>query len=295
MEPPSTTLAAALSVTVVVSLPSVTFTLTGFSTFRRENILLEANFAAQVNGEMRLGSVAESVTVSGEAPIVDVRNATQQQVLTRQIITELPAVRVIDRQAAMLPGVVNVIPAGAALTGSGTAATSIHGSATGDSKWLINGMPIVYGTSAGGSQQALNDAGFEQVSVDDGAGSAESALSGARFNIIPKEGGNSVSGQFWANWGPGWQSDNLSQALRSAGVSGTSKIDFDYDVGPSVGGPLMRDKLWYFAAYRKKGTQQTIFNTFTDDCSPLHSRNGWYQDVTGRLTYQISGGNKINS
>ena len=273
---------------------TVTFTLTGFSTFRRENILLEANFAAQVNGEMRLGSVAESVTVSGEAPIVDVRNATQQQVLTRQIITELPAVRVIDRQAAMLPGVVNVIPAGAALTGSGTAATSIHGSNTGDSKWLINGMPIVFGTSAGGSQQALNDAGFEQVSVDDGAGSAESALSGARFNIIPKEGGNAVSGQFWANWGPGWQSDNLSQALRSAGVAGTSKIDFDYDVGPSVGGPLMRDKLWYFAAYRKKGTQQTIFNTFNDDGSPLHSRNGWYQDVTGRLTYQISGGNKIN-
>jgi hypothetical protein len=81
----------------------------------------------------------------------------------------------------------------------------------------------------------------------------------------------------------------LSQALRSAGVAGTSKIDFDYDVGPSVGGPLMRDKLWYFAAYRKKGTQQTIFNTFNDDGSPLHSRNGWYQDVTGRLTYQISG------
>jgi Carboxypeptidase regulatory-like domain len=95
---------------------TVSFTLTGFSTYRRENILLEANFTAQVNAEMRVGELAESITVSSEAPVVDVKSAAQQQVLTRQIITELPAVRVIDRQAAMLPGVLNVIPAGAALT-----------------------------------------------------------------------------------------------------------------------------------------------------------------------------------
>jgi Carboxypeptidase regulatory-like domain/TonB-dependent Receptor Plug Domain len=273
---------------------SVTFKLQGFSTYRREDILLEANFTAQVNAEMKVGEVAESITVSGETPVVDVKSAAQQQVLTRQIITELPAVRVIDRQAAMLPGVLNVIPAGAALTGSGTAATSIRGSATGDSKWLINGMPIVFGTSAGGSQQALNDAGFEQVSVDDGAGSAESALSGARFNIIPKEGGNRVTGQFWGSWGPGWQNKNLSPELQAAGVAGTSKIDFDYDLGPAIGGPILRNKLWYFTAYRKKGTQQTIFNTFNDDGTPLHSRNGWYQDVTGRLTYQATKANKVN-
>ena len=273
---------------------TVTFTLSGFSVYRRENILLEANFTAQVNAELRVGELAESITVSGETPVVDVKSAAQQQVLTRQIIAELPAVRVIDRQAAMLPGVLNVVPAGAALTGSGTATTTIRGSAAGDSKWLINGMPIVFGTSAGGSQQALNDAGFEQVSVDDGAGSAESALSGARFNVIPKEGGNRVSGQFWGNWGPGWQSENLSPELRAAGVAGTSKIDFDYDVGPAIGGPIIANKLWYFTAYRKKGTQQTIFNTFNDDGTPLHSRNGWYQDVTGRLTYQASRTNKIN-
>jgi hypothetical protein len=273
---------------------TVTFTLPGFSAYRREGILLEANFTAQVNADMRVGGLAESITVSGETPVVDVKSAAQQQVLTRQIITELPAVRVIDRQAAMLPGVLNVIPAGAALTGSGTATTTIRGSAAGDSKWLINGMPIVFGTSAGGSQQALNDAGFEQVSVDDGAGSAESALSGARFNVIPKEGGNRVSGQFWGNWGPGWQSENLSPELQTAGVAGTSKIDFDFDLGPAIGGPIVKNKLWYFTAYRKKGTQQTIFNTFNDDGTPLHSRNGWYQDVTGRLTYQANKTNKVN-
>ena len=108
---------------------TVTFTLPGFSTYRREDILLEANFTAQVNAEMRIGQLAESITVSGETPVVDVKSAGQQQVLTRQIIAELPAVRVIDRQAAMLPGVLNVVPAGAALTGSGTATTTIRGSA----------------------------------------------------------------------------------------------------------------------------------------------------------------------
>jgi hypothetical protein len=55
----------------------------------------------------------------------------------------------------------------------------------------------------------------------------------------------------------------------------------------------VKNKLWYFTAYRKR-TQQTIFNTFNDDGTPLHSRNGWYQDVTGRLTHQADKTNKVN-
>lgn len=273
---------------------TVTFALPGFATTVRPNILLEANFAAQINVELKLSALAETITVSGEAPVVDVKSAGQQQVLTREILDELPAARVIDRQAAMLPGVLNVVPAGGALTGSGTARTSVHGSDFGDSKWLLNGMPIVLGTSAGGSQQALNDAGFEQVSVDDGSGSAESSLSGVRFNIIPKEGGNMVSGLFWGTWGPGWQSDNLSPELAAAGVGGTAGIDFDFDLGPAIGGPIVRNRLWYFSAYRQKGTQQTIFNTFYSDGTPVQSRNGWYKTATGRLTFQATGRDKIS-
>ena len=272
---------------------AVTFTLTGFATTVRPNVIIEANFAAQVNAELKVSALQETITVTGEAPIVDVKSSVQQQVLTREILDELPAVRVIDRQAAMLPGVLNVVPAGGAVTGSGTASTSLHGSDFNDSKWLMNGLPIVLGTSAGGSQQALNDAGFEQVSVDDGSGSAESSLSGARFNIIPKEGGNTVSGLFWGTWGPGWQSDNLSPELAAAGVGGTTKIDFDFDLGPAIGGPILRNRLWYFSAYRQKGTQQTIFNTFYSDGSPVQSRNGWYKTATGRLTFQATRRDKV--
>jgi len=273
---------------------TVTFALTGFATTVRPNVVIEASFAAQVNADLKLSSLQETITVTGEAPIVDVRSSGQQQVLTREILDELPAARVVDRQAAMLPGVLNVVPAGGAVTGSGTARTSLHGSDFNDSKWLLNGLPIVLGTSAGGSQQALNDAGFEQVSVDDGGGSAESSLSGARFNIIPKEGGNTVSGLFWGSWGPGWQADNLSPELRAAGVGNTAKIDFDFDLGPAIGGPILQNRVWYFAAYRQKGTQQTLFNTFYSDGVPVQSRNGWYKTATGRLTFQATRRDKIS-
>ena len=298
---------------------SVTFALEGFATVKREGIVLQADFTAAVNAELKVGSLQETITVTGASPVVDVKSTSQQQVLTREILNELPAVRVIDRQAQMLPGVLNVVPAGAAVTGSGTATTSIHGSATGDSKWLINGLPITFGTSGGGNQQAINDAGFEQVSVDDGSGNAESSLGGARFNVIPKEGGNTTSGLVFGNWHPsGWQNNNLTSDLQALGVGGTSKIDYDFDVSPAVGGPIMQSKLWYFAAYRQKGTQQTIFNTFTDasglhappassllpntasgcatgdpNCFPLHSKNGWYKTATGRLTYQATKRDKI--
>jgi hypothetical protein len=270
----------------------VQFSLPGFSTMVREGILIEGTFAAQVNADLQLGSLEETLTVTGESPVVDVRSATPVKVLNREQMSELPAIRVLDRQASMMPGIQVRIPVDS--TGSGQGQVSMYGSQAGDSRWMVDGLPITFGSGGGGSQQALNDSGFEQVSFDDGMGSAEMTTGGVRINAILKEGGDRFTGQFWANYAPGWQSENLTPELKAAGVGGTGKIEYDYDFGPSFGGPIKRQKLWFFGAYRKKGVQQTVFNTFTREGEPWVSRSGWYQTGTGRLTYQASKRDKIS-
>ena len=93
----------------VVSLPPgvyiVTFTLPGFSTVRREGVALEGSFAATVNVELQVGTVEETVTVSGETPIVDVQNVQRQQVITSEALALIPANRSFEHLASLVPGI----------------------------------------------------------------------------------------------------------------------------------------------------------------------------------------------
>src|SRR6266566_1628188 len=83
----------------------VTFTLAGFSTAKREGIELKGTFVATVNADMRVGTVEETVTVSGEPPIVDVQKTTQQRVMSNEVIDNIPVSRYFGTLATLIPGV----------------------------------------------------------------------------------------------------------------------------------------------------------------------------------------------
>src|SRR5690606_20444078 len=93
----------------IVELPPgeyvVTFSLSGFSTVRREGIKLAGSFTATVNADLTVGALEESVTVSGESPLVDVQSAKRQQVLDRDVISSIPSARVYHSIAALVPGI----------------------------------------------------------------------------------------------------------------------------------------------------------------------------------------------
>jgi len=69
---------------------SITFTLPGFNTVKRDGVELPANFTATINADLRVGALEETVTVSGASPVVDVQNAVQQVVLSRQVLDAVP-------------------------------------------------------------------------------------------------------------------------------------------------------------------------------------------------------------
>jgi hypothetical protein len=286
---------------------TVTFTLSGFSTVKHEAIELTASFTATVNADMRLGALEETITVTSEAPLVDVQNVTQQQVMTRDVIDAIPVgTKSVVALGVLIPGMTtNSQDVGG--TQYGSAAMAIHGSRLFEQTLLYDGMYYNNGAGRGGSFVAvsINDATVREVSLETGGLSAESELGGVRGNVIPKDGGNSFEGSFsGAFTNHALQSTNLSDEAKAAGLTSVDRVNYIYDVNPALGGPIRTDKLWFFAAYRQWETNQyaagLFYNKSTvpwireDDLSrPAYEGDEDY-NASIRLTWQASSRNKFN-
>src|SRR6266850_3334823 len=229
---------------------TVTFTLPGFSTFRRDGIDLTTGFTATVNADLRVGAVAETVTVSGVAPVVDVQNVQQQTTITRATLDAIPTSR---RPAQLLTMIVGADTGGTNFhdvggVGSDRGFFGVHGQRADDMTYNFAGMDSrVF--SGGGFQ--YNPHTFEEVVVETSAGSAEATTGGVQINIIPKDGGNRFTARRSTEiTGPSLTSDNLTDDLRSRGLTAAPSVRKYYDVGGGLGGPIKRDKLWFFGASR---------------------------------------------
>src|SRR5712691_6142954 len=277
---------------------TVTFSLQGFSTIKREGIALTTGFTAGVNAELKVGSLEETITVTGEAPVVDTQNVEQQQTLSREILDAIPTSR---RPAQFITLIVGADGGANASTlhdvggvGSDRAFFGVHGQRADDMTYNFGGMDSrVF--SGGGFQ--YNAHTFEEVVVETAAGSAEATTGGVQINIIPKDGGNRFSGTASYEYtGPSLTSDNLTDELRGRGLTAAPSVRRYYDVGGGVGGPIKRDKLWFFGASRGEDRslyqvgnyynkrQGTLF--YEPDLSrPAYNRD-YSTDYSLRLTWQ---------
>ncbi len=288
---------------------TVTFTLTGFNTVRREGIELTSGFTANINGEMRVGAVEETITVTGEAPTVDVQSVARQTVTSREIMDALPTDRNFVNFAAMTPGmqvtgVLQNVGGSIAETGMNL---QIHGSRAGDSQILVDGMRSINGMAAGGLQYGIyqNNAMAQEIAFQTDGMSAEYETSGVQSNFIPKEGSNSLRGFFTGRYtNTSLEADNLDQDLISRGLTSGNKIEKIWDANPSGGGPIIRDRMWIFGAYRHWGANNYIAGLYEDaDRSALFYTPSseqaiypsWHMSAVSRLTTQVSPKNKVNA
>jgi hypothetical protein len=207
---------------------SVTFTLAGFSTVKREGIELTTGFTATANADMRVGSLEETITVTGASPVVDTQNVRQQNVLTREVLDVIPAMKSTQAFAALTLGAsvpMNRHDVGGS-SGEFTAGAAIHGVSGGDSTTNFDGtrVQLMFGNGGGGIRWfKLNQVMAEEVTLQTGGISAESETGGFVQNVVPKEGGNTF--RLYANGnytGGDLQSDNLSGELRARSCSGSS-------------------------------------------------------------------------
>jgi hypothetical protein len=285
---------------------SVTFTLPGFSTVRREGVELPASFTATVNAEMRVGTVEETITVSGAAPTVDVHNVLQQKVLEKAVLDALPATRSPQAFIVFTPGITSVRLGGIA-GGRDEYLLAIHGGRAGESLITIDGDKLVFTAGTGGTTQAVryNQATIQEISVQTGATSAEQQTSAIVSNIIPREGSNAYTGYFTASYsGRSLQGNNLSDALKATGLTSVSGLITLYEVTPAFGGPIVRDKLWFYSAFRAQSTNQSRAGLYQDVnptdwvYTPDYSRQLENRidnpDMNTRLTWQATSKNKLS-
>jgi hypothetical protein len=277
----------------IVDLPpgtyDVVFNLTGFRVVRREGVVLQGSFAAQINGELQVGSLEESITVTGESPIVDVVNNRSQFVANREILDAIPTpIRNTPLRALLLPGTA-VTPF---VLGQYT--MSVHGSNSADTVIAIDGMRV--NNLCGSGQYSgfyMNDAAVEEVTFTTGAESAEMQSGGLRINSTPRDGGNTFSGTFFAyGAGSGLQADNRSDEVRPF-VQNPPGIAYLWQINPSFGGPIVRNKLWFYVSYKYEDSKTYVASSqFADGSQAFRQSMGNYTGV-GRLTWQASERDKV--
>ncbi len=296
----------------IINLPpgtySVSFSLTGFSTVKREGLEVTIGVTAQANADLKVGAVAETITVTGETPVVDIQSASQARAVTATQFKELPSGGSWIQMAALVPAVrAGNTDVGGVLGDQTGAQVSAHGSLAGDGVSMIDGMRIgnMY-LASNLTNMSLSPLLFDEVNVQLSGQIAETGTNGVIMNAIPRSGGNRFSGSLLANGsGPGLQSSNITSNLNSRGVqNASSTLKKLYDLNGAVGGPIMKDKLWFYATSRYFTNEYYLASKFyatdptalvrTSDTSRQAYAGTYTYDNNARLTWAISPKQKLS-
>jgi hypothetical protein len=237
---------------------TVTFTLSGFSAVKRERVVLTGSAATSVDADLRVGSLEETITVTGEAPIVDVSSTSRQAVLSADTIDALPTARSYVTLARMIPSAIyNGTDVGGSNLQLVGGSVRIHGSREQDQRVTLNGintMTLQAGGNIGGQIPDVGSA--SEVTVDHTGVSAELPTGGVRINFIPRDGGNNFSNSTFFTFTSGsLMSSNFTDELKAAGLGTPNEVKKNWDLNSSFGGPFKRDAVWFWFSMRYNGVE----------------------------------------
>jgi hypothetical protein len=292
---------------------TVTFTLTGFNSVRREGLILVGSNTLPVSAELSVGAVQETLTVTAASPVVDIQNTRQQATLTREMLDVLPRARNAQNTGMLLPGMVadgsanGVTHDVGGSSGENQVVLSIHGSVNGDQTLQMDGFPVhVYDASTSMSGIQYSDAQVQEFNFEFSAISAETGSGGVRVNVVPKEGGNVLRPTLFVNGTyHSLTAANLTDKIKATGLTDTDHVDKLWDFNPSLGGPIKKDKLWFFTTYRNWGVNKFPAFAFHEAGDPftVHplvldmTQRAYdpqrYWSLLGRLTWQATRKNKF--
>jgi hypothetical protein len=288
---------------------TVTFTLPGFNQFKRDGVELTGSFTATIDAELRVGAVEETLTVTGQSPIVDVQTASLQRVLSKDVIDVIPAGRGQSALAVLIPG---MTAGGQDVGGSNNqtlSAISIHGGRGTDQRQSVDGLTVRNVAGQGNSTNTVMDVGSSQeMTIDYAAGNAEAITGGVLFNFVPKEGGNNFSGSFFgSHTNTDFQNSNYTPELQAQGLRAPNRLKNLFDYNASAGGPIARDKVWFYSSARFQRSENYIAGLWENknagdltkwlyeaDLDRQTSSFLKSNTVNTRVTWQASPRNKFN-
>lgn len=272
----------------------VTFTLQGFNSMKREGIVLESNFTATINAELTVGTVSETVTVKGGSPVVDVQNALVQQVVSKELLEAIPTGRSYQSVAQTAPGIMLDRPDVGGSEAFFATNLFVHGSGVSDQTFLLDGIDLSDGEADGRFTGMYRDAGDnEEIVYQTSAITAETSRGGVRVNMIGSTGGNQFKGAVFLGYTPGsLQSNNLTPEIIAAGLPTPESLQRSQDYNLTLGGPIKRDKIWFFSSSRYWTIDRLAAGAFNHDGSRA-SDDVTHTASSLRLTMQPTPNDKI--
>ncbi len=287
---------------------TVTFTLPGFNTFRREGVVLPSEFTATVNADMGVGVLEETITVTGEAPVVDIRSSRGQVQLAQETLQSLPGAGRLNMVSMVLPGATLRRESDRGVGGLSDrtqTAYSVHGAP--EAQPIMDGMNHQIASLTSGTF-VYNQINLQEVVVETSGVGADRDTGGMQLNMVSKDGGNTFSGAAtFAYVGPSLETSNINDELlaRALDPQRVGSVKKFRDSAFALGGPIKRDKLWFFAAVREGVTQQyaegVYYNKLTQPASLLYEpdlsrpafTDDYSKDLSLRVTWQASPRHKI--
>ena len=239
---------------------TVTFTLPGFTTLRRDGVQLPAEFTATVDARLPVGALEETITVTGEAAFVDIRNSRGQVQFEQESLDSMPG-------TGRLAVLQQVIPGADLLRATDRSVGQLSDQAS--TNWSLHGAPASRPVVDGMNYQlaqlnqgvfVYNQVGFQEVVVETSGVGADRDTGGLQLNMIPKEGSNRFAGSAsYAYVGPSLESSNASDELLARGLNPDrlGSLKKWRDTSGSLGGPIVQDHLWFFGAFRAGSIKRT--------------------------------------
>jgi Carboxypeptidase regulatory-like domain len=288
----------------------VTFSLTGFSTVKREAVELTGSFTASINAEMKVGTVAETITVTGETPIVDTQSVRRQTTISNDVISSMPAAR-------SYAGVMLLIPATTTQAGSNldiqvTPGMLVFGGAggrTNEARLQVDGLNTGAAFNGAGVSSYVPDIGnAQEISTTTSGGLGEAEVGGPQFSIVPKTGGNTFKGSGYVSAvTSGMVGNNYTADLKARGLLTPGALTKLWDYNGAFGGPVKQDRVWFFLQVRDEGSYRTVPGMFAnanmgdptkwtyvaDTTRPAYQAGSWANGAL-RMTVQPSPRNKFN-
>jgi hypothetical protein len=285
---------------------TITFTLPGFATVKRDQIELPSDFSMIINSELKVGALEEVLTVTGSSPIVDVQSTTKSQVLNREALDAIPTGRTIQAMGQLITGVSLNQPDIGGSKAMQQTYMSAHGAGASQTTVQVDGL-MMNGIDVDGAVQNYFNSSMSQEMVYTTSGaSADVAGGGVRLNMIPRDGGNTFSGSLFLGYqNESFQSDNLTDALIARGLKSTDGIGKLSNTEAAIGGPIKKDRLWFFGSARNFVLDTLPANTFygiegtgtpTSAPQPSTERAVDPQSIRSvqlRITWQMSDRNKL--
>jgi hypothetical protein len=231
---------------------TVTFSLAGFSTVRREGIELGIGFVATINATLAVGTLAETVTVTGSSPVVDTQSVRQQETITQRQLEALPSGSIgLQTLAYVTPGfaATQADVGGTRDTWSAQGAYTFFHGKTG-TRASFDGFRNQYFIGAASGVGYITDSGnIDEMQLETSGMGGEAGSGSTSLNVIPRSGGNVFRGTIDTYLSKdGMQSKNVDDYLRGFGINSSSEVQRIYRLGAQFGGPFKRDKIWFFAA-----------------------------------------------